>query len=142
MQRGAAIDAHGLRSLQEPLLTRLVILVVVIVFLFLVTALGGSLLLVVLAAAASLDTTLLAGSLGTILALLFVPPLILSFLLLSKQLDLSAILEVVVVGVLGTGVPRLACLRPMAWLSQQALRPIFINKASKILARVQASRSG
>ena len=32
-----------------------------------------------------------------------------------------------VVGVLGTGVPRLACLRPTAWLSQQAVRPIFIN---------------
>ena len=43
------------------------------------------------------------------------------------------------VGVLGTGVPRLACLRPTAWLSQQAVRPIFINKASKTLARVQAS---
>ena len=38
------------------------------------------------------------------------------------------------VGVLGTGVPRLACLRPTAWLSQQAVRPIFINKASKTLA--------
>ena len=40
-----------------------------------------------------------------------------------------------VVGVLGTGVPRLACLRPTAWLSRQAVRPIFINKASKTLAR-------
>ena len=39
------------------------------------------------------------------------------------------------VGVLGMGVPRLACLRPTAWLSQQAVRPIFINKASKTLAR-------
>ena len=38
------------------------------------------------------------------------------------------------VGVLGTGVPRLACLRPAAWLSQQAVRPIFTNKASKTLA--------
>ena len=46
------------------------------------------------------------------------------------------------VGVLGMGVPRLACLRPMAWLSQQAVRPISINKASKTLARVQASRGG
>ena len=46
------------------------------------------------------------------------------------------------VGVLGTGVPRLACLRPTAWLSQQAVRPIFINKASKTLARGQASRGG
>ena len=39
------------------------------------------------------------------------------------------------VGVLGTGVPRLACLRPTACLSQQAVRPIFTNKASKTLAR-------
>ena len=46
------------------------------------------------------------------------------------------------VGVLGTGVPKLACLQPTAWLSQQAVRPIFINKASKTLARVQASQGG
>ena len=46
------------------------------------------------------------------------------------------------VGVLGTGVPRLACLRPTARLSQQAVWPIFINKASKTLARGQASRGG
>ena len=44
------------------------------------------------------------------------------------------------VGVLGAGVPRLACLRPTAWLSKQAVRPIFINKAPKTLARGQASR--
>ena len=37
---------------------------------------------------------------------------------------------------------RPSCLRPMAWLSQQAVRPIFINKAPKTLARVQASRGG
>ena len=46
------------------------------------------------------------------------------------------------VGVLGTGVPRLACLRPTAWPSQQVVRPVFINKASKTFARVQASRGG
>ena len=39
------------------------------------------------------------------------------------------------VGVLGMGVPRLACLRPTAWLSQRAVRPIFIKKASKTLPR-------
>ena len=98
MQRGAAIDAHGLRSLLEPLLTRLVVLIVIIVFLFLVTAPGGPLLLVVLAGAASLVATLLAGSSGTVLAFPLVPPLILSFLLLSKQLNLSAVLEVVSLG--------------------------------------------
>ena len=46
------------------------------------------------------------------------------------------------VSVLGTGVPGLACLRPMAWLRKQAVRPIFISKASKTLARGQASRGG
>ena len=46
------------------------------------------------------------------------------------------------VGVLGMGVPRLACLRPTAWWSQQAVRPIFTNKAPKTLARGQASRGG
>ena len=50
--------------------------------------------------------------------------------------------KIVLVGVLGTGVPRLACLRPTAWLSQQAVRPIFISKASKTLARGQASQGG
>ena len=39
------------------------------------------------------------------------------------------------VGVLGKGVLRLACMRPKTWLGQQAVRPIFINEASKTLAR-------
>ena len=51
-------------------------------------------------------------------------------------------MELLGVGVLGTGVPRLASLQPVAWLSQQAVRPIFLNKASKTLARGQASRGG
>ena len=46
------------------------------------------------------------------------------------------------IGVLGMGVPRLACLRPTARLSQQAVQPIFVNKAPKTLARGQASRDG
>ena len=33
------------------------------------------------------------------------------------------------------GVPRLACLQPTVWLSQRAVRPIFIDKAYKTLAR-------
>ena len=104
MQRGATIDAHGLCSLLELLLAGLVVLVMIIVFLLLVTAPGGPLLLVVLFAAASLAATLLAGSLGTVLALLLVPPLILSLLLLSKQLDLPAVLEVVALGVVDLAV--------------------------------------
>ena len=45
------------------------------------------------------------------------------------------------VGVLGMGVPRLACLRPAAWLSQQAVRPIFTDKAPKTLARSLTRRT-
>ncbi len=46
------------------------------------------------------------------------------------------------VGVLGKGVPRLACLRPTAWLRCRPVRPIFVNEAFKTLARGQASRGG
>ena len=46
------------------------------------------------------------------------------------------------VSVLGTGVPRLACLRPAAWLKGDPARPIFINTRLKTLARGQASRGG
>src|SRR4051812_28675085 len=46
------------------------------------------------------------------------------------------------VGVLGTGVPRLACLRPAAWLKGGPAQPIFINTRPKTLARGQASWGG
>ena len=98
MQRGATINARGLRSLLELLLAGLVVLVMIIVFLLLVAAPSRPLLLVILAAATSLAATLLARSFGTILTLLLVPPLILGLLLLSKQHDLSAVLEVVALG--------------------------------------------
>ena len=80
------------------MLAGLVIFVMIIISLLLATAPSGPLLLVILSAATSLAATLLARSLGTILALLLVPPLILSFLLLSKQFDLPAVLEVVALG--------------------------------------------
>ena len=48
--------------------------------------------------AASLAATLLAGSLGTVLTFLLVPPLILGLLLFTKQLDLPVVLEVVALG--------------------------------------------
>ena len=35
------------------------------------------------------------------------------------------------VGILGTGVPRLACLRPAAWLSSGPVWPVFINPSSR-----------
>ena len=98
MQRGATIDAHGLRSLLKLLLAGLAVLVIIIVFLLLVTAPGGPLLLVILVVAASLAPTLLVGSFGTILTLLLVPPFIFSLLLFCKQLDLSAVLEVMALG--------------------------------------------
>src|SRR3954465_13897945 len=46
------------------------------------------------------------------------------------------------VGVLGTGVPRLACLRPAAWLKGGPARPNFINTRPKTLARGQDLRGG
>src|SRR3954468_15641625 len=46
------------------------------------------------------------------------------------------------VGVLGTGVPRLACPRPAAWHKGGPARPIFITTRPKTLARGQASRGG
>ena len=98
MQQGATIDAHGLCSLLELLLAGLVILVTIIIFLLLVAAPCGPLLMVILAAAASLAAMLLAGSFGTVHSLLLVPPLIFSFLLLSEQLNLSPVLEVVTFG--------------------------------------------
>src|SRR3954468_17721171 len=49
---------------------------------------------------------------------------------------------IMIVGILGTGVPRLACLRPAAWLKGGPARPIFINTRPKTLARGQASRGG
>ena len=41
------------------------------------------------------------------------------------------------IGVLGTGVPRLACLRPTAWLCCRPVWPTFINKAFKTLTRAK-----
>ena len=80
------------------MLAGLVVFVMIIVFLLLIAAPSGPLLLVILAAATSLAATLLVGSFSDILALLLVPPLILGFLLFSKQLNLSAVLEVVALG--------------------------------------------
>ena len=98
MQRGATIDAHGLCSFLELMLAGLVVLVMIIIFLLLVMAPSGPLLLIIFAVATSLASTLLAGPLNTILALLLVPPFIFSFLLFCKQLDLSAVLEVMALG--------------------------------------------
>ena len=46
------------------------------------------------------------------------------------------------VGILGTGVPRLACLRPTAWLCERARTTHLHQQAFRTLARGQASRGG
>ena len=93
MQRGAAVDAHGLCRFLKLLVAGFVVLFVIVVFWLFVTAPGGPLLLFILAATARLHVTLLAGPLSIVLALLLVPPLIFSPLLLSEELNLSAVLE-------------------------------------------------
>ena len=98
MQRGAAIDAHGLRSFLKFLVAGLIVLFVIVVFRPSVTAPGGPLLLFILAATACLAVTLFAGPLSTILTLLLVPPLIFSPLLLSEEINLSAVLEIMAFG--------------------------------------------
>ena len=44
------------------------------------------------------------------------------------------------VGILGTGVPRLACLRPMAWLHRRPCTTHLRQRTLKTLARGQATR--
>ena len=46
------------------------------------------------------------------------------------------------VGVLGTGVPGRACLRPTAWLRQRPMTAHLHQQTLKTLARGQASRGG
>ena len=55
----------------------------------------------------------------------------------ERALGLEAI-----VGVLGTGVPRLACLQPTAWLCERARAAHLHQQAFKTLVRGQASRGG
>ena len=51
-------------------------------------------------------------------------------------------IKIPIVGVLGTGVPRLACLRPTAWLCKWARTAHLHRQAFKTPARGQASRGG
>ena len=105
MQRGATVDAHGLCRLLELVLAGLVVLVVIIIFLFLVAASRGPLLLVIFAVTTHLAAALFAGPLSTILTHLLVSPFIFSHLLFRKQLNLSAILEVMALGAVDLAVP-------------------------------------
>ena len=104
MQRGAAIDVHGLCSFLKFLVTRLIVFFAIIIFWIFVTAPGGPLLLFIYAATARLAVTLLAGPLSTVLAFLLLPPLIFSPLLLSKELNLSAVLEIMAFGAMDLAV--------------------------------------
>src|SRR3954465_444603 len=105
MQRGAAVDAHGLCSFLKLLVAGFVVLFMIIVFWLSVTGPGGPLLLFILAATARLAVMLLSGPLSTVLALLLVPPLIFNPLLLSEELNLSAVLESMAFGAIDLAVP-------------------------------------
>ena len=58
------------------------------------------------------------------------------------QDSLSRFLQVESVGVLGTGVPRLACLRPAVWLKRGPSTAHLHQHRPETLARGQASRGG
>ena len=67
-----------------------------------------------------------------------------SFVVISSRESLILIVRICVydVGVLGTGVPRLSCLRPTAWLHQRPCTAHLHQRTLKTLARGQASRGG
>ena len=131
MQRGAAVDAHGLCSFLKLLVARYVVLFVIVIFWLSVSAPGGPLLLLILAATARLAVVLLAGPLSTIWALLLVPPLILSPLLFSEELDLSAVLESMALGAMDLAVSLVGVSRLLG--SRQGLGG---DTPSNLLARV------
>ena len=60
----------------------------------------------------------------------------------TRSLHVSPIFANMVFGVLGTGIPRLACLRPTAWLCMRAFVAHLHQQAFKTLARGQASQDG
>src|SRR3954462_12751494 len=93
MQRSAAVNADGLCSFLKLLVAGLIVLFVIVIFWLSVTAPSGPLLLLILAAMARLAIAFLAGSLGTVFALLPAPPLVFSPLFLSEELNLPAVLE-------------------------------------------------
>ena len=63
-------------------------------------------------------------------------------MVILSTLELFPTHIVTFVGVLGTGVPRLACLRPTAWLHQRPCTAHLHQQTLKTLARGQASRGG
>ena len=61
---------------------------------------------------------------------------------LVEQLYIVTQQTIAFVDVLGTGVPRLACLRPMAWLHQRPCTALPHQQTLKTIMRSQASRGG
>ena len=61
---------------------------------------------------------------------------------MSSTEDFGFLKTLKVVGVLGTGVPRLACLQPKAWLCWQACTAHLHQQGIKTLTRGQASQGG
>ena len=108
MQRSTAVNAQDLCGFLELLLIGLVIIhiFIVVVIFILVAAVGRSvsLPLLGLAAASSSAGTFLAGPTSSFLGLLFVAPLVFSFLLLNKLLDPFAVLKIMALGAMDLAV--------------------------------------
>ena len=102
MQRSTTVNAQDLCSFLELLLISLLIIhIFVFVIIFILVAATGrsvSLPLLGLAAASSSAGTFLAGSTSSFLGLLFVAPLVFSFLLLNKLLDSLTVLKIMALG--------------------------------------------
>ena len=102
MQRSTAVNAQDLCGFLELQLIGLVIIhIFIVVVIFILVAAAGrsvSLPLLGLAAASSSAGTFLAGSTSSFLGLLFVAPLVFSFLLLNKLLDSLTVLKIMALG--------------------------------------------
>ena len=102
MQRSTTVNAQDLCGFLKLLLISLLIIhvfIVVITFILVAAARRSvSLPLLGLAAASSSAGTFLAGSTSSFLGLLFVAPLVFSFLLLNKLLDFLTVLEIMALG--------------------------------------------
>ena len=109
VQRGAAVDAQHLCRLLKLLVIGLIFLhLIIFVLIFVLVAAAGrpiSLPLLDLAAASSSAGTFLVGPTSSFLGLLFVAPLVFSFLLLNKLLDSLTVLKIMALGAVDLAVP-------------------------------------
>src|SRR3990170_1102542 len=106
MQGSTTVNTQDFCSFLKLMLTGLIIIQIIIICFVLVAAARGpvSLLLLGLAAAASSGSAFLAGPTSTVWGLLLVTPFILSFLLLDKLLNSSAILKIMPLGTVNLAV--------------------------------------